>query len=155
MLNRVNVKSLDNNNIVDVIVKYPTACLAKENGYHQESHRLNRNYYNYKGELNGDSIDYIKAFVRSKVDGVEINNSFDNVSAPTQSQLQTWLREKYDIHIQLLIYSWQERTYCYKIHSEKAYIPDSSRFILEDDIVIGKYEDVLERALQRGLNLIK
>lgn len=151
-----NAIPLDDDNIIknDPIVKYTTACLAKENGYPQESYKLRRNYYTYKGELNGDSIDYLKAVVRSKRDGIDIDHSFDNISAPTQSQLQTWLRDNCDIHIQLLIHSWKERTYCYKIHSENVYVPDSSRFLLNDE-VIGKYEDVLERALRHGLNLIK
>ena len=148
-----NVKALDDKGID--IVNYATACLAKEIGYPQESFKLNRNYYNYKGELNGDCIDYIKAFVQSKKDGNDVDESYDNVSAPSQSQLQTWLREKYDIHIQLLIHSWQERLYCYKIHSENVYVPDSSRFVLDEEVVVGSYEYVLEKALVHGLHLIK
>lgn len=149
------MKSLENMTIEnDPIVKYTTACLAKENGYPQESSRLRRNYYNYKGELNGDCIDYIKTFVQCKKNGNDIDESYDNISAPSQSQLQTWLRDVYDIHIQLLIHSWQERSYCYKIHSENVYVPDSSRFLLNDH-VIGSYEYVLEKALVHGLHLIK
>lgn len=92
----------------------------------------------------------------SVIDVINWNKSNDSIySAPTQSLLQTWLREIHDIHIQVLINSWSERTYCYKIHSEKAYIPDSSKFVLDSDIVIGKYVDVLEKALHHGLNLIK
>ena len=77
------------------------------------------------------------------------------ISAPTQTQLQAWLREIHDIHIQILIYSWSERTYYYKIHSKRAYVSNSSKFILDSDVVIGKYVDVLEKALHHGLNLIK
>lgn len=77
------------------------------------------------------------------------------IPAPTQSLLQAWLREVHDIHIQILIHSWSERTYYYKIHSKRAYVSNSSKFILDSDVVIGRYVDVLEKALHHGLNLIK
>ena len=131
------------------VVSFKVAKLAWEKGFRDTTGKWRgKSYYNYKGELNGDVIDQLRPANRN-------NPKFDSVAAPTQSFLQTWLREIHDIHIQILIYSWSERTYYYKIRSKRAYVSNSSKFILDSDVVIGKYVDVLEKALHHGLNLIK
>ena len=131
------------------VVSFKVAKLAKEKGFKDIVGKwIGKSYYNYKGELDGDVIDQLRPANRN-------NPKFDSVAAPTQSLLQTQLREIHDIHIQILIHSWSERTYYYKIHSKKSYVSNSSKFILDSDIVIGKYVDVLEKALRHGLNLIK
>ena len=121
------------------LIEFNTAELAKKKGFDLNCRFL------YKSKLGWE-----------EGIGVDYNwNRFNSYSAPTQSFLQTWLREIHDIHIQILIYSWSERTYYYKIHSKRAYVSNSSKFILDSDVVIGKYVDVLEKALHHGLNLIK
>ena len=131
------------------VVSFKVAKLAWEKGFRDTTGKWRgKSYYNYKGELNGDVIDQLRPANRN-------NPKFDSVAAPTQSLLQKWLRDKHDIHIQVLIYSWKDRTYYYKIHSKRAYVTNSSKFILEEDVVIGKYEEVLERALRHALTLIE
>ena len=124
--------------IEEQVVSFKVAKLAWEKGFRDTTGKWRgKSYYNYKGELNGDVIDQLRPANRN-------NPKFDSVAAPTQSLLQKWLRDKHDIHIQVLIYSWKDRTYYYKIRSKRAYVSNSSKFILEGDIVIGKYEEVLE-----------
>lgn len=92
--------------IHDEIVTYEVAKLAKEKGFPQDVDRwvadlhsaTNSNYYNHKGELNGDCIEIIKC----KIQKEEIPKEFELVAAPTQSLLQRWLREEKNIHIEIV-----------------------------------------------------
>lgn len=89
----------------DEIVTYEVAKLAKEKGFPQDIDRwvadlhsaTNSNYYNHKGELNGDCIEIIKC----KIQKEEIPKEFELVAAPTQSLLQRWLREEKKVHIEI------------------------------------------------------
>lgn len=77
-------------------------------------------------------------------------HSFRGIPAPTQTCLQRWLREKYDIHITIepfgdpktLYYEWTVISNLY----EEEY---------EDRRNFPSYEEALESALQEGLNLVK
>jgi hypothetical protein len=74
----------------DKLIDFKTAVLAKEKGFNWETLYC----YLENGELqysSGDDGDH---------DGYN-HNKWDNISAPTQSLLQAWLREKYNIHIEL------------------------------------------------------
>lgn len=85
----------------DEIVKYPTAKLAKEKGYPQASTKIMQPYYNYKGELNADCTDYIRALLDNKK-GLNTNDDLEKVSnirAMSQSLLQKWLREVHNVNI--------------------------------------------------------
>ena len=53
------------------------------------------------------------------------------------------------------MWSWLDRTYCYRIHSSEHYIPSSGSYLLPNEIIVGTYEDALEEGLQRALKLIK
>ena len=134
----------------DRIISLNTSKIAKEKGFDIPS------IYGY--DSNGELEEY---FTYASYSPGEPEIRIDDFickweyQAPTQSLLQAWLREVHDIHIQILIYSWSERTYYYKIHSKRACVSNSSKFILDSDVVIGRYVDVLEKALHHGLNLIK
>ena len=92
--------------IHEEIVTYEVAKLAKEAGFPQDVDKwlgdlhsaTNSNYYNHKGELNGDCIEIIKC----KIQKEEAPKEFELVAAPTQSLLQRWLREKKDVHISII-----------------------------------------------------
>ena len=75
------------------LISFETVKLAKEKGLEQYPTKLFYPYYNYKGEFKGDVKDYLKKYLNE-----EDTTNFENVFAPTQSLLQKWLREKYDIH---------------------------------------------------------
>ena len=79
----------------DTRVTFETAKLAKEKGFPQETNRLEIPYYNYKGEFKGDVSDWrIRKYIRG-----EDTSDIEFVSAPTQSLLAKWLREKHNIHL--------------------------------------------------------
>lgn len=82
--------------IHEEICTYEVAKLAKEKGFPQEVSRWrdstspSRNYYNHKGELNGDCLEIIKCICRKE----EVPIELQTIAAPTQSLLQRWLREE-------------------------------------------------------------
>ena len=121
-------------------VGFFVAKLAKEKGFPQEPNRRKVPYYNYKGEFNGDVTDFLRKYLRE-----EDTSDVESVSAPTQSLLAKWLREKHNIHliayknINIDGYDW-----CY---------------ITTDGITninsYKTYEEALEAGLQEALKLIK
>ena len=78
----------------DTLITFETAKLAKEKGFPQEPNKLKIPYYNYKGEFKGDVKDWLRKYLRN-----EDTSDVESVSAPTQSQLAKWLREKHNIHL--------------------------------------------------------
>ena len=78
----------------DTRVTFETAKLAKEKGFPQEPNKLKIPYYNYKGEFKGDVKDWLRKYLRK-----EDTSDVESVSAPTQSLLAKWLREKHNIHL--------------------------------------------------------
>ena len=79
----------------DTRITFETAKLAKEKGFTQETNRFEIPYYNYKGEFKGDVSDWrVRKYIRG-----EDTSNIEFVSAPTQSLLSKWLREKHNIHL--------------------------------------------------------
>ena len=78
----------------DTRITFETAKLAKEKGFPQEPNKLKIPYYNYKGEFKGDVKDWLRKYLRK-----EDTSDVESVSAPTQSLLAKWLREKHNIHL--------------------------------------------------------
>lgn len=87
--------------IHEEICTYEVCKLAKEKGFPQEVSRWcdftspSRNYYNHKGELNGDCLEIIKYICRKE----EVPIELQTIAAPTQSLLQRWLREEKGVTI--------------------------------------------------------
>ena len=65
--------------------------------------------------------------------------------------IQTWLREKHDIHVQPMIYAWSDRSYQYRIHSSSRYI-NSAGYL--DNPIYGSYEYVLQEGIIHALDMI-
>ena len=78
----------------DTRINFETAKLSKEKGFPQEPNRRKVPYYNYKGEFKGDVTDFLRKYLRE-----EDTSDVESVSAPTQSMLAKWLREKHNIHL--------------------------------------------------------
>ena len=78
----------------DTRITFKTSKLAKEKGFPQEPNKRKVPYYNYKGEFNGDVTDFLRKYLRE-----EDTSDVESVSAPTQSMLAKWLREKHNIHL--------------------------------------------------------
>lgn len=95
------------------------------------------NWYSKKGSLN-----------YSHTAGNEFH-LLKGIPAPTQTCLQRWLRENYDIHI--FIEPFGDPTLYY----EWTIISNLFEKEEEDDINFASYEEALESALQEALNLVK
>lgn len=84
--------------IKEPVVSFEVAQLLKENNYLFKKH-FYTDYYNYKGELNGDMLDYIKH--RTK--------EYESYTAPTLNLVCYWLETLgYTIKVELYrsLYSW-------------------------------------------------
>lgn len=81
------------------ICTYEVAKLAKEKGFPQwfnyTRFKFKWDYYNHKGELNGDLGDILRLRIKHK----PVPEDMQPIAAPTQSLLQRWLREEKGIHI--------------------------------------------------------
>ena len=128
----------------DIIIAFETAKLAKEKGFPQEPNKLKIPYYNYKGEFKGDVKDWLRKYLRK-----EDTSDVESVSAPTQSLLAKWLREKHNI-IVLVDYEGIDGyyyKYYYYINEVKKYNASDKNYIT--------FEEAYEIGLQEALKLIK
>ena len=129
----------------DIIITFKTAKLAKEKGFPQEPNKLKIPYYNYKGEFKGDVKDWLRKYLRK-----EDTSDVESVSAPTQSLLAKWLRERYNIHVTSQIGNLDFiNTYHYDIR----YI-DKNKFICKVKGNFKTYEEALEAGLYQALLLL-
>lgn len=147
------------------IITFKTAKLAKEKGFNVEVTHCYGGDYNDRYELkeynslctgnNGEMIHRMTGDSEylwlCKTDFN--NDGFDSYSAPTQSLLQKWLREKHKIHI--TIGPWFGRDEHFRFTIEPICIIGEFTFedISEEDFE--SYEEALEKALQEALKLIK
>lgn len=85
--------------IHDEICTFEVAKLAKEKGFPQwfnyTRFKYKWDYYNHKGELNGDLGDILRLRIKHK----PVPEDMQPIAAPTQSLLQRWLREEKGLHI--------------------------------------------------------
>ena len=110
------------------IITFETAKLDKEKGLEQD-------IYSYPKYSNENSLEY--------------SNYKDGILAPTQSQLQKWLREVYNIYIDI-----ESCLLGLKNIEYKFYIYDVHKYSRKKSIIYKTYEDALEIALQEALKLI-
>lgn len=130
------------------LITFETAKLARDKEFNQSPTKLNRDYYNHLGEFKGDVTDYLKAYFKK-----EDTSKFETIDAPTQSLLQNWLRDKYNININIK-HRTHSQTYCFDITGD--YNKENEGILISNTYVkYEKYEDALEVALQLSLNLIK
>lgn len=125
----------------DQLVSFETAKLAKEKGFNE---RIRHSYYNFEEghKLNGEYYEknYHAGF------GYSSNTEDTSISAPTQSILQKWLREVYNIHI-MIDPDLENNRYWFNIVT-------LNKSGIQDDNFYLTYEEALESGLQRALNLI-
>lgn len=119
------------------LISFETAKLAKKKKFDSGTSYKSRGWvYSKKGEL-----EWRGEF------GMEYLGT--RCSAPTQSLLQKWLREKHKLFIEIQI--------CYpkKYYHASIYDLSQERGRALDIAIELTYEEVLERILKIGLNLIK
>ena len=130
----------------DTRITFETAKIAKEKRFPQEPNRRKVPYYNYKGEFNGDVTDFLRKYLRE-----EDTSDVESVSAPTQSLLAKWLRERYNIHVTSQIGNLD---FINTYHHDIRYI-DKNKFICKVKGNFKTYEEALEAGLYQALKLIK
>lgn len=124
--------------MIDQIVHFETAKLAYEKKFEENCLCV------YDGQKNlGYALDFLGELVFDQKD-IEASweNNFESYLAPFQSQLQKWLREKYNIHINVRF-------------EEKGYTVYEKVTEMEKTGWYATYEQALEDGLIEGLNLIK
>lgn len=161
------------------IIEYKTAFLAREKGFdihcdyryveNEAKGQHNKDLINWKDYRVEECIDYNRDYAYKAVENLSdtYNEIFKNndkdyyLSAPTQSLLQKWLREKHNIHIEVtpwlqedgsnegygfIIYkTWKERIEC-----ELKLLKSNNQIQLKQT-----YEQALEKSLYESLKLIK
>ena len=89
--------------IHEEICSYEVAKLAEEKGFPQwfnyTRFKFKWDYYNHKGEFNGDVGDILKLRIKHK----PIPEDMQPIAAPTQSLLQRWLREEKHCNIEIAV----------------------------------------------------
>ena len=132
----------------DEIVNFRTALLAYNKGFHDKISCINgKNYYNYKGELNGDSSEELKDYLNAKKEDRNPDDFYLSIPAPTQSLLQRWIREKHKIHIDV---SYLDNIYNFYYKITKM----ESNFEYEVSKSFQTYEKALEEGLKAALKMI-
>ena len=129
----------------DTRITFETAKIAKEKRFPQEPNRRKVPYYNYKGEFNGDVTDFLRKYLRE-----EDTSDVESVSAPTQSLLAKWLRERYNIHVTSQIGNLD---FINTYHHDIRYI-DKNKFICKVKGNFKTYEEALEAGLYQALLLL-
>ena len=135
--------------MVNEIISFEAAELAQQKGFDLKC----RGYYQTK-EYKYSNLKNPILRQNGTSHGIKNYNNQNNkwvkayglVSAPTQSLLQRWLREKYNIHAFVIPISKRYHSHCIEYGNK-----------LVDSRPIGtykSYEEALERALIEGLKLI-
>lgn len=136
------------------LISFETAKLAKEKGFSEKTM-----YWHYIEEGNYDPIN-------SAIIPTDFNERFgDRYSLPTQSLLQKWLREEYEIHVYITPYGkrvkekFEEWSVSMirelKLSSEENHMNHWDDRKFWDSVTFKTYELALEKGLQSALKLLK
>ena len=145
--------------IHEEICTYEVCKLAKEKGFPQAFNythfKSGLDYYNHKGELNGDVGDILKLRIKHN----PVPEEMKPITAPTKSLLQRWLREERGIVVEVIAqptcstskkncYWWSVKQnsngFCYQ-YEECSYL------LYSDEGYFDTYELALEDALKYAL----
>ena len=155
----------------DTRITFETAILAKEKGYNIEGQTVfdlknDNKIINFKDNAIQEFINDAETGYRDKAlyylkDGINVTD--DNTDegyfllAPTQSLLAKWLREKHNIHIELIMDGWgnddcvNDEFLCYRCFIWQVGKPRPKH---TEDLGAGEYEKIFEIGLQEALELI-
>ena len=136
------------------VISFKTAKLAKEKGFNWECFGL---YYLKHPEEEINVLTYDKhplglnphkyGFCDWNSDDFLFKDEIKRISAPTQSLLQKWLRDKHNLHI--TIFSSSQESWMFRITKPHQQLKDG---IYGEDFYT--YEEALESGLQETLKLI-
>lgn len=144
----------------DELIKFKTAKLAKEKGFDWETiyyHATYNGVYNEDDLKQGYSGSSIPKTNWNKKQDVHIDE-VDLYSAPTQTLLQKWLRDTYNIHVT------PDETFTYALITNIGYYPRVFKpnpqsetpfeILYFADSFCGYYEEALEEGLYNALLLL-
>ena len=126
------------------LVSYNTAVLAKSKGFNElvwaeyDCHRVENWLYGYQ---DGYSLD-LSIILR------DCENNYPDIPAPTQGLLQKWLRDTYDIHIEIT--HWDDNKWSAIVVHDKYSIDEEGYEAFGEET----YEDALEIGLYEALKLL-
>ena len=158
--------------MTDQLISYKTAKLAKEKKFDIPCQFFFiKRYNNTKGWYVDN--EYQKIESDDFIDFEDNINDYNNTdkkyvicSAPTQSLLQRWLREKHEIHVNpicicnffnkqpLMGYVYSLERFVNRVHDGISYDRDQIH-ALGDEPVFNTYEEALEEGLFQSLNLVQ
>ena len=127
----------------DTLITFETAKLAKEKGFRESV-------------LDAFEKDGARSKERTLEGGYyDYNyNGSESYSAPTQSVLQKWLREKYSIDIGIVKEVNKYLMIVYNIIMSDSCNASPYRDLINLEVNCDTYEEALEFALEKGLTLI-
>jgi len=134
------------------LISFETAKLAKEKGLIISTRC---GYFGDFGDLDGDTYPFLGTYSFYR-DLKCYNNEEHQIATPSQSLLQKWLREKYNLII--IVYLNKEKresnfiyNYTFHVHYENDILGLAS---YTDGTLYKTYEEALEIGLEKGLELI-
>jgi len=143
----------------DQLVKFETACLAKEKGFSftfvdDENYRYG--LHSYMQKRNDVTKIYPLSHWTLDIDANSQQYKDLQIDAPTQTLLRKWLREVHNIYIELIIDGWGDDALvdgcvCYRAFIWEVGKPKPGP---ADDLGSHKFEVILEVALYQALNLV-
>jgi len=126
--------------IQEQYVSLKVAKLAKEKGFNESISTLYKNgiFKHHKPRHSNNP------FISNK-------GMTDNCcSAPTQSLLAKWLREKYEIHVEVVFWYYKDSHYCEYTYNITKPLENLTNNVLWFD----NYEEAMEEGLKEALKLI-
>ena len=130
------------------LISFKTAKLAKEKGFHI----MPDMFFDDIDTLRSTNILKMPGCYPGSVSFVSIYQEVDVYYAPTQSDLQKWLREVHNIHI-TIIYDWH--LFHVNIMSMQSNVSLESSLTGITPHKFTTYEEALEQGLLAALKLIK
>ena len=147
--------------MIEKLVEYKTAVLAKEKGFEEKVQDWYDEFNNErKAGLTSDTTIFKEDLAR-QINKYAKHLNKNDIARPTQNQLRTWLREYHQFFIEINTDCTSEPKFCYQINvfngnprnlAEKEwgwYFHKQENWYL-----YYSYEDALEEALEEALNLI-
>jgi len=130
------------------LINFKTAKLAKEKGFD------NTQYGDWLGQFfwySKDEVSFYYSSLEENEDVEWMDKSKDFIPRPSQSLLQKWLREKYNIHIQIT-----KHFTCYAFQILRYNKFEDNNEIIVDELLADyeTYEETLEIGLYEALKLI-
>ena len=106
-------------------------------------------YFSYFPKISEYGLVYVCAKLKD-YNSEDINNGEYRISRPTQALLAKWLREKYEIHVEVVFWYYKDSHYCEYTYNITKPLENLTNNVLWFD----NYEEAMEEGLKEALKLI-